>query len=297
MRVKLACRLGWRPGGADIQVGALGAGGGYGGCMARSAPLALCGALAICGVLAMCTALAPATAAPSPAAPPTATSAILRSSFSPDRLGGRGTLTFSIRYIGGAPSAFFPGGPRVPSPVRRLAVHLPAGSGLDIPNLRSCSVARLRAHGARGCPAASRIGRGFSLTELAAGSQVLSERLTLSVYVGPPRNGQPTLAILARGYTPLGERLVFKGEMRFDRPPYGEELVMNLPSFHALPETPDSSPVVLSLTLGVRRHGRSSQANTVIVPSRCPAGGFPFAADSTYADGSSGSAKARALCP
>jgi hypothetical protein len=169
--------------------------------------------------------------------------------------------------------------------------------GLDIPNLRGCSAARLRARGAHGCPAASRVGGGHALTELPAGSQILTEHITLSAFVGPLRNGQPTLAILAVGYTPLGERLVFKGEMRFDRAPYGEELIIDVPPIRALPATPDASAVVFSLTLGVSSHGRSSRANTVIVPHRCPVGGFPFAADSTYADGSTSRARATAHCP
>jgi hypothetical protein len=185
----------------------------------------------------------------------------------------------------------------VPVAVRRLAVHFPAGMGLDIPNLRGCSMARLRAHGARGCSAASRIGGGTALAELAAGSQVFKERIALSIYVGPLRNGQQTLAILGLGFTPLGEQLVFGGEMLFDRAPYGEELVIHLPPIPVLPETPAASPVLFSMTLGVSRHQRASPANTVIVPSHCPKGGFPFAAESTYVDGTSYSVTATALCP
>lgn len=232
---------------------------------------------------------------------PIGISSTLTSTFSPNRLGARGALTFSIRYAatGGesGSAAPAPAEGRVPSPVRRLFVHFPAGMGLDIPNLSGCSAARLRAHGARACPAASRVGGGHALTELPGGSQVIDERITLSAFVGPLRNGQPTLEILAEGFTPLSERIVFHGEMRFDRAPYGEELVIDVPPIQALPETPDAAPVLFSLTLGVNRHGRASAANTVIVPSRCPKGGFPFAAESTYANGSRGSALTRTQCP
>lgn len=266
--------------------------------------------LLACAILALC--VAPAAYAtfgvpvlvPPPATPPAplGISSTLTSTFSPDRLGARGALTFSIRYaVTGLESnsavAPSPAEGRVPSPVRRLFVHFPAGMGLDIPNLRGCSAARLRAHGARGCPAASRVGGGHALTELPGGSQIIDERITLSAFVGPLRNGQPTLAILAEGFTPLSERLVFMGEMRFDRAPYGEELVLDVPPIRALPQTPDASPILFSLTLGVSSRARSFSANTVIVPSRCPAGGFPFAADSTYADGSRGSTLAKTQCP
>lgn len=247
-------------------------------------------------------AVAPAFAAPAPAlagvaptpAPASSTTVSLRSSFSPNRLGARGSLTFTLHYGGGESSAFFPGGPRVPAAVRRLSVRFPAGMGLDIPNLTTCSAASLRARGAQGCPAAARIGGGYALTELAAGSQILRERLTLTAYVGPLQGGRQTLAILARGFTPLGERLVFGGQMLFDHAPYGEALAMSLPPIVVVPESPFASPVVFSLTLGVKRGGAR---NRVIVPSRCPAGGFPFAAESSFADGSGAPALTHARCP
>jgi len=232
------------------------------------------------------------------AAAQTGTFSRLTTSFSPDRLGARGSLTFSIHYSNGEPDVVSPmGGTSVPAALRRLVVRFPAGMGLEIPNLRGCRAASLRAHGIRGCPAAARVGGGHALTEVHAGTQILSEHIKLTAFVGPLHNGQPTLEILGEGYTPLGERLVFSGEMRFVSAPYGEELVLRVPRIPTLPAAPDASPVLFSLTLGVSKHRRSPAANTVIVPSHCPAGGFPFASESTYADGSRGSAVATALCP
>ncbi|HEV3070116.1 MAG TPA: hypothetical protein VGY76_01670 [Solirubrobacteraceae bacterium] len=261
-------------------------------------------ALTVCAVLVFCAAptayagfgVPELVPGPAPAPTPAGISSIT-STFSPDRLGARGALTFSIHYDVGQADGIAPAESRVPAAVRKLTMRFPAGMGLDIPNLLTCSAARLRAHGIRGCSQASRVGSGHALTALPAGSQILTERITLSAFVGPLRNGQPTLAILAQGFTPLSERFVFKGEIRFDRAPYGEELIISVPPIHALPQTPDASPVLFSLTLGVNRHARFSLANQVIVPSRCPRGGFPFAAESTFADGSRGSALVRAACP
>jgi hypothetical protein len=53
----------------------------------------------------------------------------------------------------------------------------------------------------------------------------------------------------------------------------------------------------MSLTVGVSKPRHPREANTIIVPSRCPAGGFPFAADFTYADGSSGNTINKVPCP
>jgi hypothetical protein len=147
----------------------------------------------------------------------------------------------------------------------------------------------------RGCPPQSAIGSGRALVEANAGAQPLREEVSLSAFIGPPRNLTPTLEILGQGYTPLDERLVFTGTAIPDRAPYGERLVMPVPPIPTLALEPDASIVAFSLTIGARP--RRAGANAVLVPSSCPAGGLPFAAESTYADGSQASALATAPCP
>lgn len=222
------------------------------------------------------------------AAQPT-TSATIAPSLLPNRLGAKGALVFTIRYAGGESG--------VPSPVRRSVWRLPAGLSLEIPNLRSCATARLRALGARGCPPQSQVGSGHALAEVHAGSQTLTENITLWAFVGPLQNIAPTFEILGQGYTPFDQRMVFTGTVLPDRAPYGEDLVMSIPPIPTLPLEPDASIVTLSLTVGTNARSRSHTANTIVVPPSCPAGGFPFAAEFTYADGSRGGALARSLCP
>jgi len=156
-------------------------------------------------------------------------------------------------------------------------------------------VARLRAGGASGCPPQSRLGTGSALVETRAGSQLVRENVALRAFLGPPRNLRPTFEILAQGYTPLERRLVLSGSVRSEGAPYGEALVMSIPPVRTLPLEPDASIVTLSLTVGARtaRGDRSS----VLVPSTCPTGGFPFAGEFTYADGSVGNATATVPCP
>ncbi|MGC2374352.1 MAG: hypothetical protein WA484_10805, partial [Solirubrobacteraceae bacterium] len=83
--------------------------------------------------------------------------ATLAPSLSPDRLGAEGALTLTIGYVGSE------GG--VPSPVRRATLRFPVGLGIEIPHLRSCSPARLRARGPSGCPSQSLLGHGSALAE------------------------------------------------------------------------------------------------------------------------------------
>jgi hypothetical protein len=133
--------------------------------------------------------------------------------------------------------------------------------------------------------------------EAHAGSQLIAENITLWVFLGPLQNLQPTSEVLGEGYTPLAERVVLTGTVLASHAPYGEELVLNIPQIPTLPLEPEASIITLALTVGTSKHRLTHEANTVVAPGRCPAGGFPFAAEFTYADGSTGSALATALCP
>jgi hypothetical protein len=217
------------------------------------------------------------------------TSAAIAPSLAPSRLGAEGALAFDIHFTGGEFG--------VPAPVRRSILRFPAGLGIEMPELRSCAPARLRSRGASGCPAQSEIGRGSALAEAHVGSQILTENIALWVFLGPLGSVQPTLEVLAQGYTPFEERMVLTGTVISANAPFGEELVLSIPPIPTLPLEPDASIVNLSLTLGASGSHRARDANTVLVPSSCPAGGFPFAAEFTYADGSSSSAQATTPCP
>jgi hypothetical protein len=240
---------------------------------------------------AICVALTPcvAQAAPAGAEPATSeTTAAIRASFSPDRLGAKAAFTFTVHYSGGEFGA--------PSPVRKAVLRLPRGLRMNIPSLRDCTRAHLQAHGAKGCPARSQIGSGHAIADVHAGSELEREEATVWAFLGPLQNGNPTIEILGQGYTPLDQRVVVTGTVLPDKAPYGEELVMSIPPIPTIPLEPDASMVSFSLTIGGTRF-QAHNPNTVIVPSRCPADGFPFAADFSYADGSTGSTTTTVPCP
>jgi hypothetical protein len=250
------------------------------------ARLAAARALTVAAGIALCAAIVCAVL---PACASAQTSATISPLLTPNRLRAKGAITLTIRYT----NEF-----GLPSPVRRATLRFPAGLSLDIPSLRSCSAARLRARGVGGCPAQSRIGSGRAVVEAEAGSQRIEESIALWVFLGPLQsNFEPTVEVLGEGHTPLAERVVLNGTAIADHAPYGEDLVIAVPPIQTLPLEPDASLVTLTLTVGTLTHRLAHDANTVVLPGSCPAGGFPFAAEFTYADGSTGSALAPAVCP
>ena len=124
----------------------------------------------------------------------------------------------------------------VPSPVRRAVVRFPAGLSLEIPTLRSCSPARLRARGRERLPGAIEIGSRARARGGPAGIPAAS-REHHAVGVSRPAAQPPAdvLRCLAQGYTPLEERVVLSGTVLRDNAPYGEDLVLSIPEIPTLP--------------------------------------------------------------
>jgi hypothetical protein len=207
----------------------------------------------------------------------------------PDRLGSTAAVSVRVQFVD--QSAV------VPAPVRHAILRFPAGLMLEVPHLRSCSPSRLRALGRKGCPAESAIGHGEALIEAYLGSRVQTESIWLWVFLGPPRNLQPTVEIFGQGYTPFDKRMVLSGSVLTDSAPYGERLVLSIPPIATLPLEPDASIVSLSLTVGTTGGRRRRDQNGVHVPRRCPFGGFPVAGEFTYVGGSGGVTRSAIPCP
>ncbi len=192
--------------------------------------------------------------------------------------------------------AFSDGSASLPVPLRGATLRFPAGLMLDVPHLRSCSGPRLQALGANACPGASLLGRGRALVAQFIGSQLVTENVSLRLFLGPLRNLQPTVEVFGEGLSPFAEQVVLNGLVFADAAPYGERLVLTIPPITTVPQLPGASIPALSLTIGANGRERRTRA-TVHVPADCPAGGFPLVGEFAYDDGSSGSVRATIPCP
>jgi hypothetical protein len=243
-----------------------------------------------------------ATAAPSgrsiPAgAAPTAT---LSASFEPDRLGQRTTLEFGFQITGG------PG--RVPPALTEVDLSYPNHLGIELSGLglATCAEAALQAAGPRGCPADSIMGHGTALAEISLGGEVVDESAPLEILRAADQEGHLALLFDATGTSPLAASVVFPGVLLPAPAPYEGLLSIGLPLIPSVPGAPDVALVRLSSTLGPSRivyyeqvEGRTLayQPPGILIPKTCPAGGFPFAAQFGFADGSHASATTVVPCP
>lgn len=171
-----------------------------------------------------------------------------------------------------------------------------ATSGLG---LASCSPGALEALGVEGCPANSRMGSGSATVKLVLKVETVEEHISLALFAGPSPDGYLHVLVYAAGVFPVSAQLLLSGVLRHG------QLSISVPLVPSFPEAPDVVMTQMQLTLGGRLTYYERSAGRLIpyhpagvgLPSRCPSGGFPFAATFVFLDGNQASAHTAVPCP
>jgi hypothetical protein len=249
---------------------------------ARRAQLGLLLALGLCACL-------PASAHATP-------SVRMHVALQPGRLGRPTAVDIDIQI----------GAPPVPPPLSTLAILYPSELGFTSGELglESCSQSELEAHGPAGCPASSRMGNGSAQVQAPFGSGTIGETGELQVIRGPELEGQTQLLFYTEASRPLAGQLAFSSVLLAASAPY-EQIQLSVPAIPSIPEAPDIALVSLHVVLDPsglryyeRSHGRrvAYHPTGVILPHRCPRGGFPFGVQVGFVGGARSTARTVASC-
>jgi hypothetical protein len=257
-------------------------------------PLRLTGLLpqALAAALVLCV-CAPTVAAASQ-------SVRLDAGFSPNRLGAPTTISFAFAITGS--------GGQPPSPLMSVDLHLPAGLGLATTTLglAVCEPQALLVNGPAGCPNNSRVGYGKATAEVPYGPEVVREEVGVNAFLGHQEGEHLTILFFAEGWEPVFAQIVFPGQILEDRGLYSGRLNTTVPLIPSVPEGPDVSVTRFRSTIGPSHityyreiGGRMEpfKPRGATVPAHCPSGGFPFAADFAFQDGTHATARHTVACP
>jgi hypothetical protein len=258
------------------------------------------GSLRLCRTVVVALAMAFSCALAPTAAQAAVEQATLSASFSPDRLATSTTVTFAFHLSTAEGTA--------PPPLTDLDLKMPAGMNYTTTTLglAICQPAVLQARGPSGCPANSRLGHGSAYVEVPFGKGAGQEIPEVQALSGPSPKGNLVVLFYANGLYPVSAQLVFSGEVLPASGPFGSQLAATVPLVTSVPGGPDVSILSVTSTIGPSDltyykhvHGRliPFHPRGVAVPERCPSGGFPFAADFTFQDGSRTSATTTVPCP
>jgi hypothetical protein len=212
---------------------------------------------------------------------------------SPDQLGATSALSFGLEILAT--------GGEIPSPVRSIGVHFPAGLGLSTSGLglATCSLATLETRGPAACPANSQMGSGSALARFDLGAETFEESARLALVAGPSADGYTRPLIAALGETPVATEIVMSSVLE------AGALQIAVPLVPGLPEGPDVALVAVRVSLGgdlsyyetVRGRRLAYRPRGIALPRHCPRGGFRFSAELTFLDGSTADAASTVACP
>jgi hypothetical protein len=256
------------------------------------------GVLRVAVTLAACC-VVPGLAAGSPPIA-SASGATLTAGFSPNRLGAAAAMELGFQLHRSTAGK---------TPILTdVEFHLPIGVSLTTSELglASCDSSTLRSSGVGGCQSDAVMGYGSALILAPDGAEALREPARVTVLMGSPTNRHTTLLFYASGDSPVIAQLLFSAQMVEGLGVFGADLDAAIPLTAGLPGEPDTTVLEMNATLGSSSvsyyesvHGRlvAYKPKGVAVPSHCPAGGFPFGAKFTFADGSTESASITTPCP
>jgi hypothetical protein len=224
----------------------------------------------------------------------------LHTSFTPDRLGASTTIGFGFTI------ASTTGG--LPSPLTHVSLRMPKGMNYvsTTLGLSICQPQKLVEKGLSGCSPNSRLGFGSAFVEVPFGTDSGHEIPEIQALMGPPHEGNIVVLFYANGLAPVYAQIVFAGELLPGEGPFGGNLDTQIPEIKSVTNGPPVSIINVSSTIGPQHliyykhvHGKlvGYQPKGISLPTSCPRGGFPFAAQFTFLDGSQVVATHSVPCP
>jgi hypothetical protein len=219
--------------------------------------------------------------------------------FSPDKLGAPTNVhgTAEISSTTGA----------LPSPVVETTVMGPPGLTVNVKGVGTCSPAELE-HTLEPstCPKDSKAGFGGGVGEYELAGERREEPFTLNFFRAPNEEGHLVLMAFLNAVSPVSVQLVLKAQVVNEPKPYGLGFTFKVPIIETLPGASPASAKSIFITLGAPNAAYLETVNGkrklvhvkgIVVPKKCPHGGFPYKTLIRYEDGTTNEVAGTIPCP
>jgi hypothetical protein len=223
---------------------------------------------------------------------------IVKEAFTPDRLGAAANLSIAASFASSADV--------VPAPISKLTLYGPAGLRVQAQAVGTCTETTLLQRGPAGCPADSRVGFGGGIGVLALPNGLVREPFTLDFFFAASEHGRLRLLVYASASSPVNVELVVTAKEIRAPKPYGLGFSVQVPRVSTIPGAAYASVESAFASIGSSHvayfktvHGRRTLVHVggLIVPTRCPAGGFPTRGTAVFADGATFTVNPAIPCP
>jgi hypothetical protein len=179
-----------------------------------------------------------------------------------------------------------------PAPLSNLVFLFPHAT-VNADAFPTCTIAKLKAHGARGCPRGSRLGTGTSLID--ASPLLNPAHANITMFNGPRRHGNPTFLFMAEAQE-VQVTIYLQGTLTRQRGRFGYKLAMPFPKIPTITGFPDAAVSQFQVQVQAFGRKRGRRVPLLEAPTSCPSPGWLFEGDFSFYDGQSGSARTTIGC-
>jgi hypothetical protein len=181
-----------------------------------------------------------------------------------------------------------------PSPLTELNLYSPAGSKITPAGFATCADSVLENQGGAGCPQRSRAGPvGVGLGVVAFGGEPVPEKVTIESFFAPAGG----LTFLVEGATPSYFQVLEKARWIDASPPYGQEVLVEVPLVETAPGANDASILSFTVKVGAAYRHDKKTVSYFTQPKKCPKGGFPAKMEMKFLSGETVVVNDSAPCP
>ncbi|HEY5343978.1 MAG TPA: hypothetical protein VIJ66_10025 [Solirubrobacteraceae bacterium] len=181
-----------------------------------------------------------------------------------------------------------------PPPLTGIKFYGPAGAKLHPQGFGTCAPTVIQEKGPSACPKGSSAGpKGSASGVVSFGTERVAETVSVQPFFAPGGN----LAFFVDGTSPVSIEILSTGKVLTASPPFGPTVEAEVPLIESVPGALDASAKEINVTVGAAHKKGKKTSYYIVVPKKCPKGGFPLKATMSFLGGSTAEAVYKAPCP
>jgi hypothetical protein len=181
-----------------------------------------------------------------------------------------------------------------PSPLTGIDLYTPSGSKITSAGFKTCADSILENAGGKGCPSRSRAGPvGTGLGVVSFGGNPVPEKVSIESFFAPGGG----LTFLVEGTTPSYFQVLEKAHWVGASPPYGQEVIVEVPLVETAPGANDASVTSFTVKVGAAYRQGKRTISYFTQPKKCPSGGFPAKLEMKFLSGETATVADHVPCP
>jgi hypothetical protein len=181
-----------------------------------------------------------------------------------------------------------------PPPLLGVDLFAPAGAKLNGKGFATCPPSVIQEKGPSACSKKSTAGpKGSASGVVSFGTERVQETVSVQPFFAPGGG----LEFFVDGVTPVSIEILSKGSITGAAPPFGQEFIAEVPLIESVPGALDASAKEINVTVGAASKQGKKTSYYLVIPKKCPPGGFPLKAVMSFLGGTTAEASYKTPCP